>query len=236
MTHTVASVIIRQVSAQAEGFRPAGTGSTASFCAFCFMDSVMKAVRPTMGRAAYFIVWECYLMKKPVEKLVAAALCLALCLVLPFLTGQIPQIGSALCPMHIPVLLCGFVCGWPYALVVGAVAPILRSLLFTMPPMLTAIAMAFELATYGLVSGLLYKLLPKKPVYIYVSLIAAMVAGRVVWGLVRCVMLVMGTSPFTFQAFLAGAFLNAIPGIICHIVLIPVLVMALKKAKLIFVD
>lgn len=73
-------------------------------------------------------------MKNPVQKLVAAALCLALCLLLPFLTGQIPQIGSALSPMHIPVLLCGFICGWPYALVVGFVAPLLRHLLFTMPP------------------------------------------------------------------------------------------------------
>ena len=174
-------------------------------------------------------------MKNPVQKLVAAALCLALCLLLPFLTGQIPQIGSALSPMHIPVLLCGFICGWPYALVVGFVAPLLRHLLFTMPPMMTAIPMAFELATYGLVTGILYALLPKKIGYIYVSLIGAMLAGRVVWGIVRWGMMVMGFSPFGFQAFLAGAFLTAIPGIICHIILIPILVIALKKAKLIFV-
>ena len=174
--------------------------------------------------------------KNAVEKLVAAAVCLALCMVLPFLTGQIPEIGSMLSPMHIPVLLCGFICGWPYALVVGAVAPILRSAMFTMPPMIPAIAMAFELATYGLVSGLLYKLLPKKPVNIYVSLIGAMIVGRVVWGLARCTMLFMGTLPFSWQLFVAGAFLEAIPGIICHIVLIPVLVMALKRAKLLFVD
>ena len=175
-------------------------------------------------------------MKNPVQKLVAAALCLALCLLLPFLTGQIPQIGSALSPMHIPVLLCGFICGWPYALVVGFVAPLLRHLLFTMPPMMTAIPMAFELATYGLVTGILYALLPKKIGYIYVSLISAMLAGRVVWGIVRWAMMVMGFSPFGFQAFLAGAFLTAIPGIICHIILIPILVIALKKVKLIFVE
>ena len=175
-------------------------------------------------------------MKNPVQKLVAAALCLALCLLLPFLTGQIPQIGSVLSPMHIPVLLCGFICGWPYALVVGFVAPLLRHLLFTMPPMMTAIPMAFELATYGLVSGILYALLPKKVGYIYVSLIGAMLAGRVIWGIVRWAMMVMGFSAFGFQAFLAGAFLTAIPGIICHIILIPIVVIALKKAKLIFVQ
>ena len=175
-------------------------------------------------------------MQKQIQRLAAAAMCLALCLVLPFFTGQIPEIGGMLCPMHIPVLLCGFVCGWPYALVVGFVAPILRSAMFTMPPMMVAISMAFEMAAYGLVSGLLYKLLPKKPVNIYVSLIGAMIVGRVVWGLTRCAMLFMGTMPFSWQAFVAGALLEAIPGIICHIVLIPVLVMALKRAKLLFVE
>ena len=85
-----------------------------------------------------------------VRNVVNAALCLALCMVLPFLTGQIPQIGSALSPMHIPALLCGFICGWPYALVVGFAAPLLRFMLFGMPPLFpTGTAMAFELAAYG---------------------------------------------------------------------------------------
>ena len=89
------------------------------------------------------------------KKLAYAALFLALCLVLPMLTGQIPQIGSMLLPMHIPVLLCGLVCGWQYGAAVGFVAPLLRSVLFGMPPMYpVAIAMAFELLTYGLVIGI----------------------------------------------------------------------------------
>ena len=97
---------------------------------------------------------------KTVKRLVYSALLLALALVLPFLTGQIPQIGSALSPMHIPVLLCGFVCGAPWGMAVGLIAPIMRSLLFQMPPMWpTAFAMAFELAAYGFATGLLYKLL-----------------------------------------------------------------------------
>ena len=75
-------------------------------------------------------------MKKFLRSLIYAALCLALCLYLPFLTGQIPQIGKALSPMHIPVLLCGFLCGWPYALAVGFIAPFLRFLLFHMPCLL----------------------------------------------------------------------------------------------------
>ena len=166
-----------------------------------------------------------------VKKLVIAAVCLALCMVLPFLTGQIPQIGSALCPMHIPVLLCGFLCGPVYAAVVGAVAPLLRFALFGMPPIFpTGVAMCFELAAYGLISGWLYRRLPRSRTSIYVSLIAAMLAGRLVWGTVRAILSGIGASPFTWAAFLSGAFTAAIPGIIVHIVLIPIIVMALERA------
>lgn len=164
---------------------------------------------------------------------VFAAACLALCMVLPFLTGQIPQIGSALSPMHIPVLLAGFLCGPWWALAVGAVAPLLRFALFGMPPIFpTGAAMCFELAAYGLFAGLLYARLPKKTSSIYVSLIAAMLLGRVVWGVAMVVISGVTGSAFTWAAFMAGAFVNAIPGIIVHILLIPVIVMALRKAKL----
>ena len=171
--------------------------------------------------------------KQSTRKLVFAALFLALGLVLPFLTAQIPQIGSMLLPMHLPVLLCGFVCGWPYGLLVGAVTPLLRSMLFSMPPLYpTAVAMAFELAAYGLLAGLFYKLLPKKPVYVYVSLILAMLGGRVVWGLVQMILMGLVAQPFTWQIFMAGAFGNALPGILVQLVLIPVSVLALRSAKL----
>ena len=171
--------------------------------------------------------------KAHIRHLTYAAICLALCLVLPFLTGQIPQIGSALCPMHLPVLLAGFICGPWWAAAVGLVAPLLRHLIFGMPPILTAIAMAFELLTYGIVSGLLYRLLPKKTCYIYLSLIGAMIVGRVVWGVVQVIILGLSGSPFTWAAFWAGAIANAIPSIIVQLVLIPLLVMALKKARII---
>lgn len=169
-----------------------------------------------------------------VKNIVLAAVCLALCLVLPFLTGQIPQIGSTLCPMHIPVLLAGFLCGPWWAIAVGAAAPLLRFALFGMPPIFpTGTAMCFELAVYGLVSGLLYARLPKKTASIYVSLIGAMLAGRIVWGVVMAVISGVTGSAFTWTAFLAGAFINAVPGIVVHILLIPVAVIALKKAGLI---
>lgn len=161
--------------------------------------------------------------------MVYAAVCLALCMVLPFLTGQIPQIGSALSPMHIPVLLAGFLCGPWWAMAVGFAAPMLRHVWMGMPPLITAIAMSFELAGYGLFSGLLYRLLPKKTVNIYVSLIGAMILGRIIWGIAMVVISGVTGSAFTWSAFMAGALLNAIPGIILHIVLIPILVMALKR-------
>lgn len=171
--------------------------------------------------------------QKSLRRLILAALFLALAFVLPFLTGQIPQIGSALCPMHIPALLCGFFCGPWYGLAVGAAAPLLRSLIYGMPPLMpTGIAMCFELAAYGFAAGLLYKLLPKKNGYIYVSLISAMLAGRVVWGIARVVLAGLTHSEFVWSAFLAGAFVNAVPGIILHILLVPTLVMALKKYTL----
>ena len=167
-----------------------------------------------------------------VRKLTYSALCLAMALVLPFLTGQIPEVGSMLCPMHIPALLCGFLCGWPWGLGMGFAAPLLRNMIFAMPPMPAALSMAFELATYGAVAGLLYRLLPKKSVNVYVSLVGAMIAGRVVWGAVQYVILGLRGTTFTVSAFLAGAVTTAIPGIILQLVLIPPLVMVLRKTKL----
>ena len=168
-----------------------------------------------------------------IKPMVLAGLCLALCMVLPFLTGQIPQIGSMLSPMHIPVLLCGFLCGWPWALAVGLIAPPLRFLLFGMPPLFpTGVAMMAELAVYGAATGLLCRRFPLKVGYIYASLALSMLLGRLVWGLVRWALTMFGAGAFTFQAFLAGAFINAWPGILCHLLIIPPIVAALRKAKI----
>lgn len=157
---------------------------------------------------------------------------MAIGLVLPFLTGQIPQIGSMLLPMHIPVFLCALICGWQYAAPMAFVLPLLRSLMFIMPPMYpTAIAMAFELAAYALVTGLVYKLFRKKNVAaVYVSLAAGMLAGRAVWGAAQAVLLGIKGKTFTFPAFLAGAFVNAVPGIIIQLILIPAAMLALDKS------
>ena len=164
------------------------------------------------------------------KKLVYSAMCLALCLVLPFLTGQIPEIGSMLLPMHIPVLLCGFLCGGGWGAAVGFTAPLLRHLLFGMPPMPGCISMAFELATYGFVVGLLHRKLGKGVKGIYVSLICAMAPGRLVWGIAQMAIMGLNGGSFPFSAFVAGAFTSAIPGIVLQLVLLPILVRALEKA------
>lgn len=165
------------------------------------------------------------------KKLCIAGICLTLCMLLPFLTGQIPQIGSVLSPMHIPVLLCGMLCGGTYGALIGFIAPILRFILFGMPPIFPiGIAMAFELAAYGMASGVIYRALPKKAINIYISLISAMLVGRVVWGIARFIMALAFGIEFSLQMFLSGAFITAIPGIICHILVIPILVMACQKA------
>ena len=172
--------------------------------------------------------------RNQILKMVLAALFLALAYVMPFLTGQIPEIGSMLCPMHIPILLCGFICGWPWGLAVGFIAPLFRSLTLGMPPLFpTAVCMALELAAYGAIAGLMHRILPKKKPYIYCSLIIAMIIGRLVWGAAMFVCMGIKSGSFTISAFLSGAILNAVPGIIVQIVLIPLLVMVLDNPKII---
>ena len=160
---------------------------------------------------------------------------LSLGLLLPFLTIQIPEIGKTLLPMHIPVILCGFICGWQYGLTVGFITPLLRSVVFTKPEMYpTAFAMAFELATYGLMCGLMYKVLPKKKASIYPALVISMIAGRVVYGAVMFVLSgISANIDYSFSVFLSGTVLTAIPGILLQLILIPIVIIALENAHLV---
>lgn len=160
-----------------------------------------------------------------------SAIFLALGFVLPFLTGQIPEIGNMLLPMHIPVLFCGFICGAPWGAIIGFVTPLLRSLCLGMPPIFpTAAAMAFELYAYGLFSGLIYHLFKRKNILkIYIALVSAMILGRGVWGLASLIFTSIQNNPLTWSAFLASAFIEAVPGIILQLVLIPIVMFALER-------
>ncbi len=169
---------------------------------------------------------------RTVKKITFSAMFLAVCMVLPIITGGIPQIGNALSPMHMPVFLCGFICGWPYGAAVGFIAPIMRSALFQSPVIYpTAVAMSFELASYGLTSGILYNFLPKNNKSIYFSLIISMILGRIVWGAARYIMAGLSGSEFNISMFLTGAFTQAIPGILCNLILVPIIVIIFKKIK-----
>lgn len=169
-----------------------------------------------------------------IKKLTLSAMFMAIGLVLPFLTGQVPRIGNMLLPMHIPVLLCGLICGWQYGGAVGFMLPLLRHMIFAAPPMPGAVSMAFELAAYGLVVGFLYFHSKRKCLFsLYRSMIAAMLAGRLVWGLVQMIVLGVAGNGFTWKMFLAGAFLNAVPGILLQLILIPAIMTALNRARLV---
>lgn len=171
--------------------------------------------------------------QKNIRNLTLSAVLLALAYVLPFVTGQIQQIGAMLAPMHIPILLCGFICGSPWGMVAGFLAPLLRSVTVGMPPIFPkGIAMACELATYGFMSGLLYRILPKKRGYIYLALLISMISGRLVWGAVRFICTGMDSSAFGITAFWAGAVTNAIPGIILQIIVVPLLVALINKSNI----
>lgn len=172
-----------------------------------------------------------------VRRMVLAALLLALGLVLPFVTGQIPEIGNMLLPMHLPVLLCGLLCGWKWGAAVGFILPLMRSMLFQMPPLLPtmrtggALCMAFELMAYGLISGLLYARLRKYRWGLIVSLVSAMLLGRVVWALASVVIYrLFADFAFDFELFLTGGFVAAWPGMLVQLVVVPVVVRLVEGA------
>lgn len=172
-------------------------------------------------------------MKTNTKKMVITALFLALALILPFVTGRIPKIGKALLPMHIPVILCGFICGPKWGFLIGLTAPVMRSLLFSMPQIFPdAAIMTFELPIYGMMAGLIYAAFKKKTWSVYPSLIIAMLAGRLVWGVVRFAFLGLFETEFSLSLFWTVGFANALPGIILQLVLIPFVVIILKKARL----
>ncbi len=172
-------------------------------------------------------------MDNRLKQLTYSAVLLTVALLLPLLTGGDMRLGNALCLMHIPVLLCGYVCGPYWGAAVGATAPLLRGLIFGKPPFMpTGVCMAAELLAYGFFAGLFYKLFPKKLPYLYLSLLCAMICGRLVWGAAQYIVLGMQGKGFTLSVFWTNGFVTALPGIALQIVLIPLLVTVSKKTKI----
>lgn len=168
-----------------------------------------------------------------IKKMILSSVLLALGMVLPLFTAQIKEIGDTLLPMHIPVMLCGLICGWQYGGFIGLILPFLRSVTFGMPTIYPqAVWMAVELCAYGAVIGIMYMILKKKNLLsIYISLITAMISGRVMWGIVKAILLGVGGKPFTFTMFWVGGFADALPGIILQLILIPSVVLIVNTAS-----
>lgn len=160
---------------------------------------------------------------KTTYKIAISALFIDLGLILPFVTGQVPQIGKMLLPMHLPVFLCAFICGWRYGGAVGLITPIFRSVLLGIPFFYPdALAMAVELAVYGAIAGLLYETYNRRKLWaVYGAMLPAMVFGRLAWGMAQVVLFGLADGIFTWELFMAGALINAVPGIVLQLILVP---------------
>lgn len=167
-----------------------------------------------------------------IKKMVFTAACAALCLVLPMAFHTVPNAGSIFLPMHIPVLLCGLVCGWPYGLVCGLIGPAISSLVTSMPPLAMLPSMMVECAAYGAVTGLMMKFVRTKSLTadLYISMVTAMAFGRVIAGFAKALIFAPGTPAF---AWVTTSLVAGIPGIVIQLIVMPAVVFALTKAKLI---
>lgn len=167
------------------------------------------------------------------KRMVIAAVCIALCVVLPMAFHMIPNAGSVMLPMHIPVLLCGLICGWPFGLVCGLAGPLLSSVLTGMPPAAVLPSMMVECAVYGLVSGLMLLFVRTKNVYadLYISMVVAMLVGRIIGGAAKALLFAPGSMSMTIWA--TSYFVTGLPGIAVQLAIIPSIVFALMKAKIV---
>ena len=185
------------------------------------------------------------MMNSITKKLVSCALCIALGVLLPMAFHVIPNAGSIFLPMHIPVLICGLFCGWPYGLACGIITPFISSVTTGMPPAMMLPQMMIELAVYGLVAGLCtqYISMKNEMTKLYMSLIIAMLAGRIMNGFVNtCIAMLAGrimngvvntcilsTQGYTLSVFMMASFITCLPGIILQLIVIPVLVRILNR-------
>ena len=170
--------------------------------------------------------------RSSIRNMTMAAVCVALCVVLPIAFHSIPDAGSVFLPMHIPVLICGMICGWPYGLLCGLMGPLVSSALTGMPPIAFLPAMMVECGTYGLVSGLMLKYVHTQRTYadLYIALVTAMIAGRIVSGIAKALIFTPGLA---LSAWVTASFVTALPGILIQLIFLPSVVCTLMKARVI---
>ncbi len=169
----------------------------------------------------------------PVRRLTMCAACIALCVVLPMAFHAIPNAGQVMLPMHIPVLLCGMLCGAPLGAVCGLLGPFLSHTITGMPLAPALPAMMAECASYGLIVALMLGKVGTGRVYrdIYIAQSSAMLLGRIVSGIFKA--LTMKAGQYSFSAWLTASFLTGLPGIAVQLVLLPLLVRSLMRAQVI---
>ena len=170
----------------------------------------------------------------PAKRTTVTAVCVALCCVLPAAFHAV-GLGTVFSPIHIPVLLCGILCGPLYGALCGILGPVLASLITGMPGPVQLLSMVPELMTYGLAAGVLMGRVRtgKVTADLYISLGAAMVLGRIVGGAAKALVYMGQGEAFTLALWASGYFVTSLPGIVCHLVLIPALYYTLVRAKLI---
>ena len=168
-----------------------------------------------------------------VKMIVIAAVCAALCIVLPMAFHSIPNAGALWLPMHIPVMISGLVAGPVAGAVTGLLGPVLSSLLTGMPAAPILPSMTCELVVYGLVSGLLcaHVRTGRLPLDLYVSLVGAMICGRIVGGLLQA--LIFSAGSYSLAAWATAYFLTGLPGIVLQLVVVVPVVVALERAGLV---
>lgn len=168
-----------------------------------------------------------------IKRLTFGGLLLAVTILLPqafHLTG-IPASGAVFLPMHIPVLLSGFLLGPAYGLLIGCLGPLISFLLTDMPSAARLPFMIGEVGFYGFSSGLLYHTLhfSKKKFGITISLIGAMISGRIIYTLMLVIFTYLLHIPCGGPAAAITAFVTGIYGIIIQLLLIPAILYSLKK-------
>ena len=169
-----------------------------------------------------------------VKRINLCAMFIALCYVLPVAFHSV-GLGGSLSPMHIPVLLCGIICGPGPGLICGIIGPVLSSLLSGMPPVLMLVRMIPELCVYGISAGFSMKYIfsGRLAADIYISLTIAMIAGRIAGGIASAVFYAVTSGVYSVALWVSGYFLESIPGIVAHMILIPILVIMLERTRLI---
>lgn len=166
-------------------------------------------------------------MQNKIKDLVAAGLLVAAGILMPMAFHTYKLGGPVFLPMHIPVLLGGFMLSKNLAALVGLLTPFLNFVITSMPSPPFVFAMMAELATYGLVSSILFH---ERKWGIYPALFGAMLSGRLA-SIVANWLIITGIlgMPFNFAKVMTSLFITGLPGIIIQVILIPLIVKLIQS-------